>query len=371
MGKDYYAVLGVSKDADEAALKKAYKKLAIKYHPDKNPDNQTEAQAKFQEVAEAYDVLSDPEKRKVYDMYGEEGLKGGIPPGGAEGGMPGGMPGGMSGAFGGGGYTMDEEAAQRIFESIFGGGMGGFGGFGGMGGGMGGGRRGTSFRAGPGGGAFSSSIFGDSGFDDGYGGYGGGGGSGYGGFPSRRSMAPQKIEHPLSVSLEELYSGTTKRRKLTRRVADAGSGNVVELEEMLEIPVKAGWKDGTRVTYEGKGDELPGRPPQDIVFVVKQQQHPRFRREGDNLRAKVGITLEQALCGGKIDVPTLDGRILRVPLKEVVHPGYVRLVPNEGMPNSKSGRKGDLLLEFEVKYPRKQLDEAEAAQLHDLLAGKM
>eukprot|EP00204_Picochlorum_oklahomense_P003072 CAMPEP_0118803434 /NCGR_PEP_ID=MMETSP1161-20130426/17151_1 /TAXON_ID=249345 /ORGANISM="Picochlorum oklahomensis, Strain CCMP2329" /LENGTH=104 /DNA_ID=CAMNT_0006731947 /DNA_START=111 /DNA_END=422 /DNA_ORIENTATION=- len=104
MGADYYGILGVGKTATDAELKKAYRKLAVKWHPDKNPDNQEEATKKFKEISEAYDVLSDPEKREIYDTYGEEGLKSGVPPGGGQNGMPGG--------FAGGSYHMDDDMAR-------------------------------------------------------------------------------------------------------------------------------------------------------------------------------------------------------------------------------------------------------------------
>jgi DnaJ family protein B protein 4 len=128
MGRDYYDVLGVGKNATDDDLKKAYRKLALKWHPDKNQGNQEEASTRFKEISEAYDVLSDPEKKKIYDMYGEEALKTGVPPPpGAEG----------AGAFAGqgsaGGYRMDEETARKIFESFFGGGLGGSFSFGGGG----------------------------------------------------------------------------------------------------------------------------------------------------------------------------------------------------------------------------------------------
>lgn len=143
------------------------------------------------------------------------------------------------------------------------------------------------------------------------------------------------------------------------------------VEETLEIPIKKGWKEGTRVTFEGKGDELPGRPPQDLVFVIKQAPHARFAREGDDLVARVKIPLAKALAGGTIDVPALDSRVLRVPLKEVVTPGYERVVKGEGMPISRqAGAKGDLRLRFDVQFPRRQLSEAEGKQLEALLASK-
>lgn len=199
---------------------------------------------------------------------------------------------------------------------------------------------------------------------------GGMGGMG-GGFGRPAPMEPQKIEVPLNLTLEELYTGCTKRRKVTRNIVDAASGKVLPVEETLEIPVKAGWKDGTRVTFAGKGDELPGHPAQDIVFVVRQKPHHTFKREGDDLVMQQRVHLGKALGGGTIDVPSLDGRILRVPLKEVVRPGYERVVTGEGMPSSKTGGKGNLRIRFDIAFPRKQLSEAERQQLIALLSNKM
>jgi DnaJ family protein B protein 4 len=106
------------------------------------------------------------------------------------------------------------------------------------------------------------------------------------------------------------------------------------------------------------------------VFVVRQKPHPVFTREGDDLVTTQRISLSKALGGGTVDVPSLDNRVLRVPLKEVVRPGYERVVPGEGMPNSKTGAKGNLRIRFQIEFPRKQLGEAERRQLEALLAGK-
>jgi DnaJ family protein B protein 4 len=350
MGVDYYQVLGVGKSATEEDLKKAYRKLAIKFHPDKNPDNQEEATKKFKEISEAYDVLSDPEKRKIYDTYGEEGLKGGVPPQGAEGFA--GFPGGASG----GAYHMDEDMARHIFENLFGG--GGLGGFSMGGGGTRRGRAASSFSAS----GMDSDMFGGV---DPFGGMGGFGGIGGGG-----SKRAQKVEVPLNLTLEELYTGTTKKRKLTRTVMEMPSGKPIKVEETLEIPVKAGGKDGTRITFEGKGDEYPGRAPQDLVFVVRQVPHSVFMRDGNDLIVRMRISLAQALTSGNtVDVKSLDNRILRVPLKEVITSGYERVVQNEGMPISKSpGMKGNLRIKFDVKFPTKQMSGDDAASLKQLLA---
>ncbi|KAL4424051.1 hypothetical protein ABPG75_001352 [Micractinium tetrahymenae] len=426
MGRDFYAILGVKKDATEEELKKAYRKLALKWHPDRNRDKVEEATEKFKEVSEAYDVLSDAQKREIYDAYGEEGLKGGAPPpGAAEGAGFAGFPGGGGGGGGGGAYHVDDETARRIFEGLFGSGM--FGGMGGMGGGMGsggaggggprvrvfqsgqrkrrrgpedgerpggsgggaGGPRFTRFRSagnygGMGGGGMGGMFGGDEeeeglgGMFGGMGGMPGGMGGGMGGMPGggygrQAPMEPQKVEVPLNLSLEELYNGCVKRRKVTRNIVDAVSSKAMPVEETLEISVKPGWKEGTRITFAGKGDELPGQPAQDIVFVVRQKPHPTFSREGDDLVTNMRIPLSKALGGGTVDVHTLDSqpRVLRVPLREVVRPGYERVVQGEGMPNSKTGAKGNLRIKFDVAFPWQQLNEQEQQQLEELLKGKM
>ncbi|CAK0786642.1 hypothetical protein CVIRNUC_009856 [Coccomyxa viridis] len=375
MGKDYYEVLGVSKDADEDQLKKAYRKLAMKWHPDKNQDKVDLATKKFKEVSEAYDVLSDKQKRQIYDQYGEEGLKmGGAPP------PPGADAAGPSGAGfapgGAGGYQFSEDQAQRIFEELFGSGFGGLGG--GLGGGMGG-RRGAAgpsrvhvFSSGPGGGGgggmFGSDFGGGVPVDEDETPFFGGGGGGFGGGQQR---PPRTVEVPLKLTLKELYTGTTKRLKITRRVYNKQTGKLEPKEEVLTINVQPGWKDGTRITFAGKGDELPGQPPQDVVFIVRQVPDNRYQREGDDLITRVRIKLPDALSETKVDVPHIDGRILRVPLKEVVTPGYVRIVKGEGMPKSKQpGQKGDLRIAFDVQFPKKQLNQSEKEVLEDLLANK-
>ncbi|KIY95179.1 putative DnaJ subfamily B member 6 [Monoraphidium neglectum] len=217
MGKDYYAILGVSKGSDENELKKAYRKLAMKWHPDKNPDDRAAAEAKFKDVSEAYEVLSDPQKREIFDRHGEEGLK--------NGGFGGGGGGGGGGAHFG-------RSPEELFAEIFGG-MGGMGGnpfgFGGPMGAMGG---------------MGGDPFGGMGGMGGpFGGMGGMGGMG------GRPQGPRKdppIEVKLACTLEELYSGTTKKMKINRQTSNGRA------EEILEIHIRPGWKKGTKITFPEK-----------------------------------------------------------------------------------------------------------------------
>lgn len=304
-------------------------------------------------------MLSDKNKRAVYDQYGEEGLKGGgPPPGGAggAGGFPGGagfggFPGGggttfsfSTGGPGGGGFRpFHPSNAEDIFSQFF----SAFGGPGGGGGG--GGFRGMDDD--------DDYMMGGGGMPGGMGGMGGmpgGFGRSAGGRPSSRQQAqkPPAIKRPLPISLEDLYTGTKKRLKVTRKLRDASTGRPVQTDKILTIDVKPGWKAGTKIRFPGEGDEMPNGEAQDIEFVVEEKPHPLFKREGDNLRTTIELSLSEALSGFKRQIKTLDGRTLSVSnANSVIQPGQVSRVPREGMPNSKTGQKGDLLVEYKVKFP--------------------
>ena len=339
--------------------------IALKWHPDRNKDKAEEAKIKFQEVGEAFEVLSDKNKRAIYDQYGEEGLKGGAPPpgaGGTEGGFPGfgagGFPGGGGGArtytfnMGGGGpgggfkpfHPSDaDDIFKHFFASMGGGGMGGMGGM-------------------PRGGGSSrmytdddDDILGGGGGMPGGFGFGGGGGMPRGARRQQQQQQPQKppaIKRPLPISLEDLYKGTTKRLKVTRKVRDGATGRTMNTDKILTINVKPGWKAGTKIRFPGEGDELENGQTQDIEFIVEEKPHPTFKREGDNLRTTITLSLAEALTGFSKTITTLDGRRLGVNNKNtVVQPGQESVVNNEGMPNSKTGRKGNLVIKYEVKFP--------------------
>eukprot|EP00898_Chlorokybus_atmophyticus_P004589 jgi/Chlat1/5130/Chrsp33S05132 len=332
MGQDYYKILGVDRKASDDDLKKAYRKLAMKWHPDKNPNNKAAAEAKFKEISEAYEVLSDPQKREIYDQYGEEGLKGGMPGAGPSpdmGGMPGAGP-----SFRSSGVRFSARNPEDIFREFFGGGSP-FGDFGGMGG-----------------------MFGDGG------GMGGMFGSRMGGMHdfagmSRAPAGPKKqppVVQKLMCTLNELYTGSTRNMKLSRTIADP-SGRTMTVQEVLTIEVKPGWKKGTKITFPEKGDEIPGTTPADIVFEIDEKPHETFQRDGNDLIYTVTAPLASALTGVTVPVTTLDNRQLKVQVTDIISPGYEKVVRGEGMPiKNRPGEKGNLRIKFNVRFPQRLTD---------------
>ncbi|XP_022954922.1 dnaJ homolog subfamily B member 4-like isoform X2 [Cucurbita moschata] len=313
MGKDYYNILKVSRSASDEDLKRAYKRLALFWHPDKNPANKQEAEAKFKQISEAYDVLSDPQKRQIYDLYGEETLKSGkIPP-------P--TPQATSSST----YTPVYQHFQRqhpntstfkfkprnaddIYAEFFG--SEGGGGSNSEGGGKGRGARDAFFRF-------------QNGTENGSGARG------------RKAAA---VENTLPCSLEELYKGAKKKMRISRNVYDA-SGKSRTVEEILTIDIKPGWKKGTKITFPQKGNQEPGIIPADLIFVVDEKPHAIYRRDGNDLLVNRELTLLESLT-------------------DIVKPGDEMVLANEGMPISKElGKKGNLRIKFDVKYPSRLTTE--------------
>lgn len=367
--KDYYKILGLSRNATEQEIKKAYKKQALKWHPDRNADNVEEAQKKFQIIGEAYEVLSDPKKKKIYDTYGASGLQYGDV-GGEEGSVPGsgGFPGfggfpsgtrvhfttsgGMPGGFGAsdpfkifeeffkdeGGINMEgfgssSRSSTRSNSPDF----GGFQAFSMNMGNMGGMNMGGMNMNMPGTSSGSSSSF------------------------NRKRKAPP-IEHNLNVTLEDLYQGNSKKVRITKRIVDSVTGQPTTVAIEKNIAIKKGWKDGTRLTYEKEGDELDANvEPADIIFTLRTKPHSIFQREGDDLIYTMKISLLESIEGRYRDknIVTLDGRTLYISedltnsLSSTSITGKsTKIIPNEGMPNQKvPGKSGNLIIKYEIEYP--------------------
>jgi len=305
---DYYDILGVPRGASDAEIKRSYRKLAMKWHPDKNRDSPEEAAQKFQDIGEAFDVLSDKEKKAIYDQYGYEGLRDGVPDssGGAR-----------------GGYKYTQNAAE-IFHQFFG----------------------------------TENPFSDFGFGESV------------PFATRlKRSGPRKAEpivKDLACTLEELFNGCTKKLVVTRK-RYTPEGEPRDESKTLVVNVKPGWKKGTKVTFPCEGDEAPGVIPADLVFVIAEKKHGRLSREGNNLVFLAKVSLADALTDCSVDVPTLDARSLSIPCPEVVAPGYEKTIEGEGMPISKKpGTRGDLIIRFHIVFPE-YLSEDKKMTLRKLL----
>ncbi|XP_033113332.1 dnaJ homolog subfamily B member 13-like [Anneissia japonica] len=305
MGLDYYLILGLTKSAIDADIKKAYRKLSLKYHPDKNQE--IGAFAKFKQVAEAYDVLGDPKKKAVYDQFGEEGLKSGVPEGS-----------GQTGAYTHG-YAFHGDA-HKVFKNFFGG---------------------------------------DNPFNEFFDGVDGDLSMGFGGLLGRgNKKQDDSIERDLVLTLEEVFHGCTKKMKISRRVMNEDGHTSSERDKILTITVKKGWKEGTRITFPKEGDQGPNNIPANIVFIVRDKAHPRFKRDGNDLIFTAKVLLGKALTGCSVEIPTLDGRLLNIPINDIVSPGYQKIVPGEGMPiSTEQNKKGNLIIRFEIEFPKQLTPE--------------
>ncbi|KFK24210.1 hypothetical protein AALP_AAs42301U000300 [Arabis alpina] len=178
---------------------------------------------------------------------------------------------------------------------------------------------------------------------------------------SAQVAKPQPTEEKLICTLEDLYNGCTKKIKIKRDVITSSGQNSQE-EETVEIKVKPGWKGGTKVTFEGKGNEAMGSVPADLTFVIVEKEHEVFTRDGDDLKMAVEISLLEALTGCELSVALPDGDNICLQIKDVIHPGYVMVIQEKGMPNPKERgkRRGDLRVRFRTKFPQRLTDDQRA-----------
>lgn len=307
MAEDLYAVLGVPKNAEADAIKKAYRKLASQLHPDKNPGNKA-AEARFKQATHAYEVLSDGKKRRVYDEFGEEGLREGFDPERVRAYRQWSSRQGRGGAADPGGF----QGQTVDLEELFGSGGGGGGGFG--------------------------DLFGDL--------------MGRG----RRPRGPTKgadLESEVTIDFASALHGAT----LELHPQGEGSNPVT-------VRIPAGAHDGSRVRIAGQGGPSPnGGPRGDLVLTLHVTPHPHFRRERDDLHLDLPITIPEAYHGAKVRVPTVEGSVsLKVP--EHTQSGHVVRLRGKGV--ARKGRApGDLYVHFLVQIPKE--GGSDVAKLVDAL----
>lgn len=346
--RDYYDILGVDKGASDSEIKKAYRKMAVKYHPDKNPDDK-DAEAKFKEAAEAYEVLSNADKRKRYDQFGHAGM------GGAAG-----------SGFSGGGMNMEDIFEQ--FGDIFGGAFGGRGG--------------------------------------GFGGFGGGRSGG-----GRRVFKGSNLRVRVKVTLEDIANGVEKKLRIKRQVpaegvsfktcqtcggsgqtyrvtntilgqmqtsttcpscnglgqtidkkpAGADEHGMIRKEETVSIKIPAGVMDGMQLKVSGKGNAGPMNGVNgDLIVVIEEEKHAELERDGNNLHYELYISMPEAVLGTKAEVTTVGGKA-RIKLDPGTQPGKVLRLRNKGLPSVEGYGTGDLLVHINVWIPKDITNEQKRA----------
>jgi len=319
--KDYYQTLGVSKTAEAAEIKKAYRKLARKYHPDMNPGDKT-AENKFKDINEAYEVLSDAQKREKYDRFGSQWQQYS---------QTGGRPEDFDWSqwrSAPGGHTQTRTMSQEEFEQMFGGGMGGF------------------------------SDFFETLFGGGMGGIGGMGGRARRSSPANRAPRPQKgqdAEQEIQISLEEAFRGSS----YSLQYSDG---------RRIEAKIPAGVRSGSRVRLGGQGGSgSGGGQAGDLYLKIDVRPHPLFQRDGDDLKVNISVDLYTAVLGGKVSVPTLE-RPVELTIPPETSNGKVFRLRGLGMPNLRQpDQRGNLLVTLQVQLPHNL--SPEERQLFEKLRG--
>ena len=340
--RDYYEVLGVERNADADTIKKAYRKAAIKYHPDKNPGDK-EAEEKFKEAAEAYDVLSNEDKRARYDRYGHAGM------GGAAGGGYGGFGGGF-----GGGFTMDDIFEQ--FGDIFGGAFGG------------GGR--SRSRTNRGGDirvtvrltlqevaegvtkklklnkTITCEKCGGSGAKD----------------ASSIVTCPECKGSGYIITVQNSFFGRMQTqsvcptcggtgRSIKDKCSKCGGEGTERGQEIVEVKIPAGIAEGMAVTVRGKGNAARrGGVSGDLIVVIEEEHNPELIRDGNDLIHNMNITVTTALLGGEVEVPTIDGKV-RIKIAPGTHAGKVLRLRGKGLPDVNGYGRGDIMVVVDITIP--------------------
>ncbi|MFC1837344.1 DnaJ C-terminal domain-containing protein [Thermodesulfobacteriota bacterium] len=294
---DYYEVLGVKKDSSSQDIKKAYRKLAMKYHPDRNKGDK-EAEEKFKKISEAYAVLSDDEKRKQYDTFGASGFQ----------------------------QRYSQEDIFRGFDlgdilKEFG--LGG----------MGGGFRTSGGQGSP----FETFFF-----------QGGGPGGGTASFHHQQPVKGADLNYELSVSLEEILHGSDKTISLRKE------GKT----ENVSVKIPKGIRAAQKLRLAGKGSPSPqGGPPGDLFLIINEQPHPVFKRDGNNLAVEQKISFSKACLGTEVSVNSLEGKELKIKVPAGIQQQSKLRLKGHGLPSGPKGGRGDILVKISVDIPKDLTEE--------------
>jgi DnaJ family protein B protein 4 len=321
MSVNYYKILGIEKKCTDDDVKKAYRKLAMLWHPDKHvqdsENDKKKAEDKFKEINKAYEILGNPEKRKQYDQFGENAFSGSS---GYQFNNPNDMFNDFFKSFGAGGFGnrgsvfSDSRTGQKIHLDL-----------------------GNMFNRNQMGGNPMSGNFMGFGDDDEY----------------EEAKKDATVFVDLSLSLEDLYNGIEKKMKISRKVH---RGHKVSDEtEFLTIDVKPGWKEGTKITFNNKGDVNRGTEPADMVFVIKQKPHNVFQRVDNDLMMTLDVMAKEVASGFKKTIKDIAGEEVVIELKknQIPDSNYIYKVKGRGMPVRKAGKiigRGEMLVKFNIRF---------------------
>ncbi|TAJ12343.1 molecular chaperone DnaJ [Marinilabiliaceae bacterium JC017] len=344
--RDYYEILEVSKGASQDEIKKAYRKKAIKFHPDKNPGDKA-AEEKFKEAAEAYEVLSNAEKRQRYDQFGHAGV------GSA-----------ASGGYGGGGMSMDDIFSH--FGDIFGGGFSGFGGFGGFGGSSRGGRRvnkGSNLRV-----KVKLTL---QEIANGVekkikvkkyveckhcSGSGAANGSSYSNCSTCHGSG--QVTRISNTILGQMQTSSTcptcggEGKIITNKCPQCAGEGIVRDDEIITLNIPAGVEEGMQLSVSGKGNAARrGGINGDLILLIEEEQHPDLIRDGNNLIYNLFVSIPDAIMGTPVEIPTVDGKV-KVKVDPGTQPGKILRLRGKGLPEVNGYGKGDLLVRIQVYIPK-------------------
>lgn len=299
----------------------------MRWHPDKHPSGAKGlAEAKFKQICEAYDVLIDAQKRQIYDLYGEDGLKYNVSSPSAAAAATRGGGGAKGGSFKYRGSRVPDDIFDGFFDDV-----------------------GSDKSRSP---KSDKSNLGTTKMS--------------GNESENEKKKAEPVENKLVCSLEELYKGSKRKMKIARLVPDH-TGKATTVDEVLAIDIRPGWKKGTKITFPEKGNQEPGLVPGDLIFVIDEKPHSTFKRDGNDLLVNLKVSLLEALTGKTVNLTTLDGRNLDIEVSEIMKPGQEVVITGEGMPISKEPKKrGNLRIKFDVKFPSR-LSEDQKSDLRRVL----
>ena len=317
---DYYKILQLPKNCLQEDIAESFRNLSLKYHPKVcSPENSAKSEFHFQKLCEAYEVLSDPIKKEIYDIYGQEGLKNGIID------KKGNIKGGY--IYSGNGHEIFEKFMGTANPFTL---------------------KGESEK-----GFFDEQICEN----------------------KKNEEGLQPIDVDLECTLEELYNGCVKHIKYKRRVIGVDFRTTEEKEAAVDVEIFRGYDKHTVIPYKGMGNQSPGMKNSDLIVHIKEKKHKCFQRVNTNDLIYVHkIDLAQALNSEPVKFTTLDGRKLAISIDEIISPSTVKVVPGEGMPIFQNEmnvrdlniRKGDLYIKFDIKFPE-YIDPAKKIEITSLL----